>query len=87
VESQKTLVMKVVGIGKTHISTKNGVKIRKFAIELAQTMITCVENQVNSCLVPFFVNSFSLKYWYAMFGIFSKYYITYHDSMRWFSIF
>jgi hypothetical protein len=32
--------MKVVGIGKTHISTKNRVKIRKFAIELAQTMIT-----------------------------------------------
>jgi hypothetical protein len=23
-----------------------------------------------------------MKYWYAMFGIFPRYYITYHDSMR-----
>jgi hypothetical protein len=71
VESQKTLVVKVVGIGKIHISAKNGVKIQKFAMEVAQTMITWVESRVKSCLVPFFVKSFSLKFWYAMFGIFS----------------
>jgi hypothetical protein len=40
VESAKTLVMEVVGLGNMHISTKNGVKIRKFAIKLAQTMLT-----------------------------------------------
>jgi hypothetical protein len=36
-ETQKTLVAKVVGSGKMHITAKIGVKIRKFAIELAQT--------------------------------------------------
>jgi hypothetical protein len=36
-ETQKNLVMKVVGNGKMHITTKNGVKIQKFAIELAET--------------------------------------------------
>jgi hypothetical protein len=34
-----------------------------------------------------FLKSFSLKPWYAMLGIFPRYYMTYHDSMRWFSIF
>jgi hypothetical protein len=34
-----------------------------------------------------FVKSFSMKRWYAMFGIFPRYYITYHDYMHWFSIF
>jgi hypothetical protein len=34
-ETQKTLVTKVVGNGKMHITAKNGVKIRKFTIELA----------------------------------------------------
>jgi hypothetical protein len=87
VASQKTLVTKVVGLGKIHISTKNGVKIQKFSIELAQTMVNWVESQVKSCLVPFFVKSFSLKSWYAMVCIFPRYYMTYHDSMRWFSIF
>jgi hypothetical protein len=32
-ETQNNLVTKVVGNGKMHISAKNGVKIRKFAIE------------------------------------------------------
>jgi hypothetical protein len=32
---KKTLVMKVVGLVKMHISTKNGVKIQKFDMELA----------------------------------------------------
>jgi hypothetical protein len=36
-ENQKTLVRKVVGNGKMHITAKNGVNIRKFTIELAQT--------------------------------------------------
>jgi hypothetical protein len=36
-ENQKTLVTKVVGNGKMHIIVKNGINIRKFAIELAQT--------------------------------------------------
>jgi hypothetical protein len=39
VEIQKTIVTKVVGLVKMHISTKNGIMIRKFSIELAQTMV------------------------------------------------
>jgi hypothetical protein len=35
VSNQKTLVKKVVGLVKMHISTKNGVKIQKFDMELA----------------------------------------------------
>jgi hypothetical protein len=45
-------------------------------------MVTWVESQVNSCLVAFFMKSFSMKPWYAMFAIFPRYYITYHDSMH-----
>jgi hypothetical protein len=85
--SQKNLVTKVVGLREMHISAKNGVKIRMFAMELAQTMVTWVESQVKSCLVPFFVKSFSLKHWYVMIDIFLRYYVIYQDSMRWFSIF
>jgi hypothetical protein len=40
VENKKTLVMKVVGHGKMHMPTKNGIKIQKSGIELAQTMVT-----------------------------------------------
>jgi hypothetical protein len=87
VASQKTVDMKVVGHGKMHILAKKGVNIRIFATELALTMVRWIESQVNLCLVPFFVKRFSLKPWYAMFDIFPRYYITYHDSMRWFSIF
>jgi hypothetical protein len=36
VASYKTLVTKVVGIGKMHNPAKNGIKIQKFAMELAQ---------------------------------------------------
>jgi hypothetical protein len=72
-ETQKILVTKVVGNGKMHITTKNGVKIQKFAIELEQTRLNWLENQVKSCLVAFFVKSFSMKPWYAMFGIFPRY--------------
>jgi hypothetical protein len=72
VESQKTLVIKVVGLGKMHISTKNRVKTQKSAMELAQIMVTWVESRVNSCLVLFFVKGFSLKHWYAIFGIFPR---------------
>jgi hypothetical protein len=50
-------------------------------------MVNWVESQVKSSLVAFFVKSFSLKCLYAMFGIFPRYYFTYHDSMHWFSIF
>jgi hypothetical protein len=39
VESQKTLVTKVVGHKKMHIYAKNGVKIQKFAMEVAQTKV------------------------------------------------
>jgi hypothetical protein len=85
--TQKNLVMKVVGNGNMHITAKNGVKIQIFAIELPQTMLNWVESQVYSCLVAFFVKSFSMKHWYTMFGIFPRYYITYNDSMRRFSIF
>jgi hypothetical protein len=87
VESQKTLVTKVVGQGKMRIYAKNGVKIQKFAMEVAQTKVNWVESQVKSSLVPFFLKSFSMKSWYGMFGIFPSHYITYHDSMRWFFYF
>jgi hypothetical protein len=61
-ESQKTLVTKVVGHGKMHISGKNVVKIQKNSLKLAQTMVHWVESQVKSCLVLFFVKSFSMKF-------------------------
>jgi hypothetical protein len=53
--------MKVVGLAKMHMSAKNRIKIQKFAKEVLKTMITWVESQVNSCLVAFFVKSFSIK--------------------------
>jgi hypothetical protein len=37
----KTLVAKVVGNAKMHMSTKNGSMVPKFAVELAQTMVIC----------------------------------------------
>jgi hypothetical protein len=40
VETKKTLVAKVVGNAKMHISTKNGTMVPLFALELAQTMVT-----------------------------------------------
>jgi hypothetical protein len=61
-ETKKTLVTKAVANGKMHITAKNGVKIRKFAIELAQTKLNWIESQVKSSLVAFFVKSFSMKY-------------------------
>jgi hypothetical protein len=39
VETKKTLVAKVVGNAKMHISTKNGTMVPQFAVELAQTMV------------------------------------------------
>jgi hypothetical protein len=80
--TQKTLVLKVVGNGNMHITAKNGVKFQIFAIELAQSKLNWVESQVKSYLVVFFVKIFSMKPWYSMFGIFPRYYITYHDSMH-----
>jgi hypothetical protein len=76
-----------VGLANMHMLAKNRVKIQKFAMKVSKTMVTWVESQVNSCLVPFFVKCFSIKPWYAMFGIFPRYYITYHDSMHWFAFF
>jgi hypothetical protein len=40
VVTKKTLVAKVVGNAKMHISTKNGTMVPKFDVELAQTMVT-----------------------------------------------
>jgi hypothetical protein len=40
VETEKTLVAKVVGNAKMHISTKNETMVPQFAVELAQTMVT-----------------------------------------------
>jgi hypothetical protein len=40
VETRKTLVAKVVWNAKMHISTKNGTMVPKFAMELAQTMVS-----------------------------------------------
>jgi hypothetical protein len=87
VATQKTLVAKVVGNGNMHITAKKGVKTQNFTIELAQTKHNWVESRVKSSLVAFFVKTFPMKPWYAMFGIFPRYHITYHDSMHWFSIF
>jgi hypothetical protein len=53
VASRKSLVTKVVRLGKIHMYAKNGVKIQKFAMEVSKTMVTWVESQVNSCLVAF----------------------------------
>jgi hypothetical protein len=39
VETDKTLVAKVVGNANMHISTKNGTMVPKFVVELAQTMV------------------------------------------------
>jgi hypothetical protein len=39
-ETEKTLVAKVVGNAKIHISTKNGTMVPQFDVELAQTMVT-----------------------------------------------
>jgi hypothetical protein len=39
VEIGKTLVAKVVGNAKMHMSTKNGTMVPKFDVELAQTMV------------------------------------------------
>jgi hypothetical protein len=39
VETEKTLVAKVVGNAKMHISTKNGIMVPQFAVELAQTVV------------------------------------------------
>jgi hypothetical protein len=39
-ETEKTLVGKVVGNAKMHISTKNGTMVPQFAEELVQTMVT-----------------------------------------------
>jgi hypothetical protein len=41
VKTVKTLVAKVVGNAKMHISTKNGTMVPKFVVELAQTMVIC----------------------------------------------
>jgi hypothetical protein len=38
-ETKKTLVAKVVGNAKMHISTKNWTMVPQFAVELAQTMV------------------------------------------------
>jgi hypothetical protein len=40
VETEKTLVTKVIGNTKMHICTKNGTIVPQFAVELAQTMVT-----------------------------------------------
>jgi hypothetical protein len=50
VKTGKTLVAKVVGNAKMHISTQNGTMVPKFALELAQTMSSGMEDQENSCL-------------------------------------
>jgi hypothetical protein len=87
VASKKSLVTEVIGLGKMHMSAKNAFKIQNFAMEVSKTMVTWVESQVNSCLVAFFVKSFPIKPWNAMFHIFPRYHIVYPDSMRWFAIF
>jgi hypothetical protein len=50
--------MKVVGLGKMHIYTKNGVNIRKFSIELAETMVIWVEKPSEVLLGGIFCEEF-----------------------------
>jgi hypothetical protein len=38
--TEKTLVAKVIGNAKMHISTKNGIMVPQFVVEPAQTMVT-----------------------------------------------
>jgi hypothetical protein len=47
VETRTTLVAKVVGNAKMHISTKNGTIVPKFAVELAQTLVICQGSEGN----------------------------------------
>jgi hypothetical protein len=61
VEIQKMLVATVVGLVKMHISTRNGTMIPNFAMELAQTMVTWLKSQENSCLVATFCEEFSYE--------------------------
>jgi hypothetical protein len=56
--TQKTLVTKVGGNGKMHITAANGVKIQKFAIELAQTKHNWVEKQSEVLLGGIFCEDF-----------------------------
>ena len=70
--NQNTLVCKVVGSEKVHISAKNGVMIRKFSMVLAVTKLTSVESQANSNMVPNSLKDSSQKHWYEMFGIFPR---------------
>jgi hypothetical protein len=50
VETGKTLVAKVVGNAKMHISTKNGTMVQKFAVNLHKPWSSGKEDQENSCL-------------------------------------
>jgi hypothetical protein len=73
VETGKTLVAKVVGNAKMHISTKNGTMVPKFAMELAQTMVICqgrprelLSGSTSLCESP------HVNPWDGMFGIFPR---------------
>jgi hypothetical protein len=44
-----------------HISTKNGTIVPKFAMKLAQTMVTWLEVQENSCLEATLCEEFSYE--------------------------
>jgi hypothetical protein len=73
VETKKTLVAKVVGNAKMHISTKNGTMIPQFAVELAQTMVTLQGRPIE--LLPgstSLLKSPHVNPWDAMFGIFPR---------------
>jgi hypothetical protein len=50
VETKKTIVAKVDGNAKMHISTKNGTIVPQFAVELAQDRSSGKEDQENSWL-------------------------------------
>jgi hypothetical protein len=69
VETEKTLVTKVVGHANMNISTKNGTMVPYFAMELAQTMLTWLQVQENSCPEATLCEEFSceplaLHVWY-----------------------
>jgi hypothetical protein len=87
IEIQQRLVIKVLGLVKMHISTKNEIMVQKLSMEPAQTKVKRGRKPSEPLLGAIFCEDFFMKPWYAMFGIYPRCYITYRDRMRCFSIF
>jgi hypothetical protein len=73
VETEKTLVTKVLGNAKMHICTKNGTMVPWFAMELAQTMVTWqrTPRELLHGSTSLWKSS-HVNHWHAMFCIFPR---------------